>query len=208
MPRKLTLLELKQQPIFWFRAVVVGLIGTLIMMAWVDIFYLAGVTPFSYELYLGSLLRGTQYGGHNWTVGFLASLLVGSIFGLFYAYFFEYVYFRANVRTGLKVAFWHILAAALAFFPFFGALHEFVGTGLYPDFGVLGSGLGVFTFVLLILGHLLFGASTGLLYGGVKIQRAREAEFEPGETGVPPSLGGQTKEEDPEDARFIVYRGG
>ena len=182
MPRQLTLLERRQQPIHWFRAAVVGMIGTLVMMGWIDFFYLAGATPFSFELYLGSLLRGTQYGDHNWTVGFLANLWVGSLFGLFYAYFFEYVYFQANVRTGLKVAFWHLLAAAFAFFPYFGALHEFVGTGLYPHFGILGSGLGFFTVLLIAMGHFLFGASTGLLYGGVKLERAREAEFEPGET--------------------------
>jgi hypothetical protein len=179
MPRKLTLLERKQQPIHWFRAAVVGLVGTLMMMSWIDLFYLAGKTPFSFELYLGSLLRGTPYGDANWTIGFLVNLLVGSLFGIFYAYFFEYIYFRADVLTGLKVAIWHLLAAAILFFPYFGALHEFVGTGLHPHFGILGSGLGVLTPILITLGHLLFGASTGLLYGGVKLERARETEFEP-----------------------------
>ncbi len=183
MKRKVSLLERKQQPIYWGRAIVVGMIGTLLMMSWMDIFYLAGATPFAYELYLGSLLRGTQYGTHNWTIGFCANLLIGSLFGCFYAYFFEYVYFRADARIGLKVALWHILAATFAIFPFFNALHEFVGTGLYPDFGILGSSLGLFTVFLLIVGHFLFGASTGLLYGGVKVDRAREVRFEPGVSG-------------------------
>ncbi len=208
MPRKLTLIEQRQQPIHWWRAIKVGIVGSLLMMGWIDTFYLVGATPFSFELYLGSLLRGTQYGDHNWTVGFIANLTIGAIFGLFYAYFFETVYFVANAKTGLKVALWHLIAAAVAIFPFFNALHEFVGTGLYPNFGVLGSGLGLFTLALMIVGHFLFGASTGLLYGGVQVERARESEFEPGETGVPPSLGGQTYEDDPKDARHSVYRSG
>lgn len=208
MPRHLTLLERKQQPIYWGRAVWVGILGALLMMAWVDTFYAIGWTSFSFELYLGALFRGTPYGVHNWTVGLMANLVVGAVFGVFYGYFFEYVYLRAGVKTGLKVALWHLLVAALAVFPFFGALHEFAGTGLYPHFGILGAGLGWFTPVLLVLGHLFFGATQGLFYGGVKMARAREAEFEPGETGVPPELGGITSEEDPADTVTAVYRGG
>jgi hypothetical protein len=61
-------------------------------------------------------------------------------------------------------------------------IHEFMGTGLFPEFGVMGVKLGAPTLILLITAHLLFGASMGVFYGPVRVKRMRTRAFEPGET--------------------------
>jgi hypothetical protein len=162
-----------------------GALSATFLMAFIDTFYLMGITPFSFELYLGGLIRQTPYGQHNWTLGFLASLGMGALFGIFYGYCFEYVFFQAKSRIGMWVGVWHIIAAGVGFFPFFGVMHEYLNTGLYPEFGFLGSSLGAVTPILLMLVHLFFGASMGLFYGGVRAERVRDRYFEPGESGQP-----------------------
>ncbi len=199
MPRKVTAFEAQGQPISWSRALTCGSISSMLMMAFIDTFYLMGITPFSFELYLGSLLRGTQYGIHNWTIGFLASVVLGGLFGIFYAYCFEYVFIRSSTRLGIWVGTWHAIAAAFLFFPFFGSIHEFIGTGLFPQFGIMGYKLGAPTPILLVTAHLLFGACMGLFYGPVKEERIRSRYFEPGDVALKPSEGGISSEEDPED---------
>src|SRR4051794_20734732 len=110
MPRKVSLFVQKEQPINWKRAIFCGILSAIFMMAFVDTFYLMGVIPFSFELYLGSLILGSQYGGHIWTVGFFANWIVGAIFGVLYAYFFEFVFQKSSSRLGIWVGVWHLIA--------------------------------------------------------------------------------------------------
>jgi hypothetical protein len=175
------------------------MVSATLMAALIDIFYLLGYTPFSFELYLGSLLRGTPYGPQNWVLGFLVNLGVGGILGIFYGYCFEYIFLKSSPRLGSWIGLWHLALAAFAVFPFFNAIHEFLNIGLYPQFGLLGWSLGAPTFLLLILGHFCFGASMGTFYGPVRLDRVHTRFFEPGETGVSHAEGGITREEDPED---------
>lgn len=183
MPKKMSRFVLTEQPINWNKSILCGMLSATFMMAFIDVFYLMNLTSFSFELYLGSLLRGTQFGDQNWTVGFIANLVMGGVFGMLYAYFFEYVYYKSNSRTGIWIGLWHTLLAGLAFFPFFNALHEFIDTGLYPRFGFLGFSLGAQTPILIATGHFLFGACMGLFYGDVRAVRLRTRHFEPGEWG-------------------------
>lgn len=188
-----------EQPISWGRAFVVGVIGATLMMGLLDSFNMMGFTQFSYETYIGSLIRNEAHGAHNWTVGVFANWFLGGIFGVFYAYFFEYFFSRASAREGLLLGVAHVALAAFAFFPFFNAIHEQMGVMLYPSFGILGSGLGVATPLLLIVGNLLFGATVGTLYGPVRLERVMTRYFEPGETGMPGEPGVISASEDTED---------
>lgn len=182
MPKKVSRLAQTQQPINWGRAVVSGMASAILMMAFVDAFNMMAFTPFSFERYLGTLITRNSYFVHTWTIGFFMSLVLGGLFGVFYGYCFEYVFFRANSSVGIKVGVWHSIVAALAFFPFFEAIHEFIGTGLYPKFGFLGWELGVPTSILIVAGHLLFGLCMGTFYGPVGAVRARAQVFEQGES--------------------------
>ena len=97
----------------------------------------------------------------------------------------------------------HAVLAMVAFFPFFNILHQQIGTGLYPDFGFFGSGLGGPTPILLLIGTLLFGATMGTFYGPVRAYRVRSRIFEPGETGMPGEEGVITEEDDPIDRQAV-----
>jgi hypothetical protein len=200
MPKRVSELARNEQPIRWGRAITCGMISVSFMMAFIDTFYMMELTPFSFEIYLGSLIHGSHSGDHIWTVGFLANLVTGGLFGVFYAYCFEYVFYKANTKLGIWVSVWHVVAASVAIFPFFNVMHEFIGTGTYPRFGILGSGLGLDTAVMILIGHFLFGSSMGLFYGGVRAVRVREGRLgsEPGETGKPGEPGVIT-DEDAED---------
>lgn len=178
-----------EQPINWSRGFMTGVFGASLMMAFIDSFNMMGLTRFSYEVYLGSLIRGTPYGTHNWTVGVFANWLVGGVFGLLYAYFFEYQFGRASARVGLLLGFGHAALASVAFFPFFNAIHEQMGSPLYAGFGFFGSGLNPGTPILLLIGNLLFGATVGAFYGPVREDRVMARLFEPGESGLPGEAG-------------------
>jgi hypothetical protein len=201
MPRKVSQFERTEQPINWGKSIVCGMLGATFMMAFIDTFYMMGITPFSFEYFLGTLLRGgVEYGPQNWVLGFLANLVTGGIFGIVYAYCFEYVYFRASGRIGMALGMWHSLLAAVAVFPFFTSIHEFMGTGVYQNFGILGYKLGLQTPILLVTGHLLFGATMGVFYGSVRAQRIRAKRgFEPGELARPGDPDLITLEDDPPD---------
>ena len=181
MPKPVSKFVKTEQPMNWKRAFFSGATSAAFMMAFIDIFYLMGITPFTFESYLGSLFEFVRYTDYTWTLGFFINLVIGGVFGFLYAYFFEYVFSRANARIGIWLGVGHSLIAALAFFPFFGAIHEFLNVGLYPHFGFLGSALGAPTLILLVTGHMLYGACMGLFYGDVRIARVRARFFEPGE---------------------------
>jgi hypothetical protein len=196
MPKPVSRFARTEQPVNWSRAFWCGIGSAMLMMAFIDIFNTLGVTDFSFEIYLGGLLATTPYPHRNWVLGFLANCVMGGLFGLFYAYFFEYVFKRANARTGVTVAIFHSVVAAVAIFPFFGVIHEYMGTGLYPRFGFFGTRMGLATTILLFVAHLLFGAMMGTFYGPVRTRRVLAREFEPGETGLPGEKGVITEDED------------
>lgn len=193
-------------PLNWKRGIFVGMLSTFLMLLFVDCFNMLGITPFSYERFLGNLIRGTDIGTHSWTIGFFANLIVGAVFGLLYAYMFEYVFKRSSARIGVQLGFAHAALAALFFFPFFGSVGEFMGMNeTYQGFGLMGAGRGVATFLILLLGHLVFGATIGLFYGPVRLERLRVLHFEPGEWGKPGEPGVITEDQDPQDRVFGGY---
>lgn len=208
-PRKFTPTELLLQgepPMNWSRAFISGMIGAALMMAFIDAFNMMQLTGFSFELYLGSLLLGNPYGTHAWTLGFFANLLVGGLFGVFYAYCFEYVFKAASPRLGILVGLGHAAIAAFAVFPFLHILHEETRTGLYPRFGILGSGIDLAAPPILVVAHMLFGAAMGTFYGPVRLERVRMNFAEPGETGPEGAWYVITEEEDPLD-RASSFKG-
>jgi hypothetical protein len=204
---KVTRLGQTEQPLNWKRAFVSGVLGASLMMGFIDIFFMLGYTPFSYEEYMGALLRGTIYGQQNWAIGLLVNWFIGGLFGFVYAFAFEFVYKRADTRIGTKLGLGHAILAACAFFPFFTILHQELGTGLYPDFGFFGVGLGAPTPILLLMGTLLFGSTMGLFYGPVRADRIRLREWEPGEWGLPGDPEVITDGEDPRVSELVYPKG-
>jgi len=206
--RRVSLLGQTEPPMRWSRAIWSGILGTTVMMSFVDIYYLTGLTPFSYEIYLGSLLSGTDYGAENWTIGFFANWVVGALLGCLYAWAFEWVFKRAGARNGIIMGLIHAVIAAVAVFPFFNTLHAEAGTKLFSHFGIFGSGLGAITPLLLLFGNLLFGATAGLFYGPVRSFRVRARAYEPGESGMPGEPYQIEEHRDPRDSGLVYRQGG
>lgn len=168
------------------------------MMAVVDTFNALGFTQFSFEQYLGSLFM-VPYPHQRWTLGLLLNWVVGGAFGTFYAWCFEFQTHRASARIGARIGLIHAVIAAAVLFPFLNIIHGFVGTELYSNFGFFGSGLGSATVVILLVAHVMYGATVGLFYGPVRVARVRYREFEPGDQGFPGEPGVITEEEDATD---------
>jgi hypothetical protein len=183
----------------WARAISVGVLGSVFMMLLVDIFAMLNITPFSYEAYIGSAFGAYTYSPYQWLFGFFANLVMGALWGLAYAYFFESVFRRSNAKLGTLMGFAHAAVAGLLLFPFFNAALDQLGTGIYPHFGFLGAAVNATTFFLIVISHLAFGLTMGTLYGPVRAERMQALDFEPGETGLPGEKGVVTEEQDPID---------
>jgi hypothetical protein len=193
-----------EQPINWGRAFWVGMLAFMFMMFFVDCFDMMGISNFSFETYLGKLFYGETYKDRAWLVGFLLNLGMGGMFGMLYGYFFEYSFYRANARNGILVGLIHTAVAAIAVFPFFNIIHEFLGHERYAGFGILGSGQSPATPVVITLGHLLYGATLGTLYGPVRQARLRARDSEPGEFGQPGEPDVITRRDDADDGLVAV----
>src|SRR4051812_37773528 len=167
MPKKRTLMEENEQPLNWPRAMLSGWAASTLMITFIDTFYMMGLTSFSFESYLGSLIFNTSYGTHTWTVGLFANWVIGALFGVVYAYFFENVFRQSGAREGIIMGFWHAFLVAIAVFPFFQAVRGFMGIGVYNSFGFFGAGVDARTPILLFAAHLIFGATMGTFYGPV-----------------------------------------
>jgi hypothetical protein len=103
----------------------------------------------------------------------------GGYFGWIYGFLFEDVFKKANSRTGITVGFLHSILAAVAVFPFFEIVGEQMNVRLYSHFGFFGSGLSPVTPFILLFAHLLFGATMGVFYGPVRMDRIRAQFMEP-----------------------------
>jgi hypothetical protein len=188
-----------EQPINWARAFLSGWAAATLMMAFMDIFFLLGITPFSFEAYLGSLLFNSSAGTHIWTLGLFANWILGAVFSVFYAYYFENVFRGSGSRHGAVLGLGHAFVAAIAIFPFFTAIREFMGIQLYSDFGFFGVGLGAPTAILLLFSHLVYGTTLGTFYGPVGRDRVRARFFDAWESLPPGARGTVTEGEDAED---------
>jgi hypothetical protein len=202
MPKKVSSLYLLEQPINWGRAFLCGMLGAAILMAWIDIFDMMGLTPFNLEIYVGTMLRNsTEYLPRAWIEGGIANLIIGGITGVFYAYLYEYIYIRSSARLGAAIGMAHALFVGVALLPFFEAVHDQMGLQMFPHgLGFLGVRVGVVTPLVLFFGHVLFGAATGLFYGPVRADRIMTRNFEPGEVGHPGDPWVISPEEDEPDS--------
>lgn len=182
MPKTQSWYEQNVPPINWHRAFITGMLGSFMMMMFVDIFFMMGITKFCFEDYVGSLILMNLYEPYVWSWGFVANLLIGGVFGLFYAFMFEFVFYRSNLRVGLSLGALHTIVAACAVFPFFKIVEDAAPVEIYPHFGILGSGLDAATPIILIFSHLIFGLIMGTFYGPVRMGRVRAMFEEPEDT--------------------------
>lgn len=156
----------------WSAAFASGVFGAVVLTTLMWLSRWLGIFPFNVEYALGSLIT-SGYGPIVWLLGFGWHVLNGGLFGLLYAAIFR---FRGRVSAGtgalIAMTHWVIIGVVLAWLP---GLHP-----LMPEFvrapGAFALGLGGVSFALVLLGHLIFGATVGALYQQSTSLRAEDGK--------------------------------
>lgn len=171
-----------EQVINWRKAVLSGILGAICMAAFVDVFYMLDLIPFTFEHYFGSLFGGTALArGHRvWLLGAAIHLGFGAVFGIVYAFLLENALKRTSPRIGASLGVAHGLLAGVFLFPFFGLMRTYFERDPYAGFGFLGVGLGFGMLPLILAAHAIFGYVTTMSYGSIGNARRHERFAEPG----------------------------
>jgi hypothetical protein len=146
------------------KAITLGVIGAAAMttITWIARHLLN--VPVNLEMLLGTWI-GMEPGLIPWMMGFMVHLSIGAIFGIFYAWSFEYLSHQADWFTGLELGAVHTLFSGLLL-GIVPAMHPMIPAELAAP-GIFFSGLGLMGVIAFCLLHLMFGAILGSLYGSV-----------------------------------------
>jgi hypothetical protein len=146
------------------KAVVGGIAGALVWEAVVRTLIVAGVPLFDLVHLLGTMVVGQQPAWLWWPAGLALHLGVGAVWAIFYAYFFWSTFEWKPAFQGLAFSSIPILLAGLVMLPQLGSMNALVLQGQLPRPGpfAIGDGWGGPTGI--VLGHLVYGCTVGLLY--------------------------------------------
>jgi hypothetical protein len=110
------------------------------------------------------MVAGTKPLWFQWPVGLVLHASVGIVWAIFYAYFFWSTFDWRPAFQGLAFSCIPIVLAGLVMLPQIGWMHPLVLRGDLPRPGFFDSGEGWPGPAGLVLGHLVFGFTMGLLY--------------------------------------------
>jgi len=162
-----------------FRKAILG--GVAGAVAWdlvVRALILAGIPLGDLVYLLGTMLVGTRAGLLWWPAGLALHAGVGAIWAIFYAYFVWSTFDWRPALQGLVFSFIPLVLAEVVMLPQIGWMHPLVLRGELPRPGLFGIGEGWGGPAGIVLGHLVFGCTMGLLYTrpvGSPIRRAVRA---------------------------------
>ncbi|BDV33556.1 family 1 glycosylhydrolase [Methylocystis iwaonis] len=146
------------------KAVLAGMAGAVAWEAVARPLILAGVPYFDIVGTLGTLALPHASAWAWWAVGMSLHLLVGAIWGVFYAYFFWSVLPLPPMLQGLLFAFVPMPLALFIMHPQFELMHPLVQSGELPYSGLFGLSGGWREPASIAAGHLIWGAVLGLVY--------------------------------------------
>jgi beta-glucosidase/6-phospho-beta-glucosidase/beta-galactosidase len=146
------------------KAVLAGMAGAIAWEVAARPLILAGVPSFDIVGTLGTLAFPHGRAWAWWPAGMSLHLLVGAIWGVFYAYFFWSVVAAPPVLQGLLFAFVPMPLALFIMHPQFELMHPLVRSGALPYSGLFGVSGGLHEPAAIIVGHLIWGAVLGLVY--------------------------------------------
>jgi len=145
-----------------FRKAVTG--GALGALAWeiaVRVLVFAGLPMFDVVNVLGTLAFGVHAPAWQWwPAGMAMHALVGSMWAVFYAYFFWSMLDVHPIVQGVAFTLLPMLLAGLIMVP----QMDLMLNGAYPPFRIFATGIGILGPVSIILGHLIYGAVLGSIY--------------------------------------------
>jgi beta-glucosidase/6-phospho-beta-glucosidase/beta-galactosidase len=146
------------------KAVLAGMAGAIAWEVVARLLIWAGVPFFDLVMTLGTLVLPNATPWASWLAGMSVHLLVGSIWAVFYAYFFWSILPLRPVLQGLVFAFVPMPLAILIMHPQFDLMHPLVQSGELPSSGLFGLGGGMHEPLSIAAGHLIWGTVLGLLY--------------------------------------------
>jgi hypothetical protein len=146
------------------KAVLAGIWGALAWEAVVRLLILAGLPLGDLVRLLGTMILGNAGPLAWWPTGLLLHAGVGAIWAIFYAYFFWSTFDWRPALQGLGFSIIPILLAGLVMIPQLGWMHPLVLGGEIPHPRLFWSGLGWGGPAAIVLGHLTYGMTLGLLY--------------------------------------------
>ncbi len=146
------------------KAVFAGAAGALAWEAALRLLIRLGLPLFDLVHVLGTMVLGQSSAWLWWPAGLALHASVGSIWAIFYAYFFWSTYDWSPAAQGLIFSSGPAVLAGLVMVPQMDLMHPLVLQGKLQGAGLFGSGLGWGGPAGILLGHLIYGAVMGGLY--------------------------------------------
>ncbi len=126
---------------------------------------LTGLPLFDLVHMLGTMIFGGKTSFWQWwTGGMLLHMMVGSIWAVFYAYFFWSAFDYPAILQGILFSFLPITLAGFIMVPQMDFMHPLVLKGELPRNGFFAAGIGWGGPAAIVFGHLIYGAVLGAFY--------------------------------------------
>ena len=146
------------------KAILAGASGALAWELVARLLISLGLPLFDLVYVLGTMVLGDATPWLWWPVGLAMHAAVGSIWAIFYAYFFWSTYGWPPAAQGLIFSLGPAVLAGLVMVPQMSLMHPLVLEGKLPGAGLFGVRLGWGGPVGVLLGHLVYGAVMGGIY--------------------------------------------
>lgn len=146
------------------KAVLAGMAGAVVWEIVARLLILSGAPFFDIVGTLGALAQPYASGLASWVVGMALHLTVGAIFAVFYAYFFWSALPLRPMFQGLAFSFIPMILAIFIMRPQFELMGPLIVSGELPHSGLFGLAGGASGPISIVIGHLIWGATLGLIY--------------------------------------------
>lgn len=146
------------------KAVFAGMAGAVVLEIVARLMILSGAPFFDVVGALGALAQPYASGLASWAIGMALHLTVGALFAVFYAYFFWSTLPLRPIFQGLAFALIPMVLAILVMRPQFELMNPLLAAGQLPPSGLFGLNGGVSGPISIAAGHVIWGATLGLLY--------------------------------------------
>jgi hypothetical protein len=146
------------------KAVFAGTAGALAWEVLLRLMIWVGLPLFDLVYVLGTMVLGRSSPWLWWPAGVVLHAAVGTIWAIFYAYFFWSTFDRPPTFQGLIFSLGPAVLAGLIMVPQMGLMHPLMLRGEMPYSGVFAVRLGWGGPVGILLGHFIYGLTMGSLY--------------------------------------------
>ncbi len=146
----------------WVNALWAGIAGGAGMEVFALAVYLAANSRMSMVRYWGCMLTGKNSGAATYLAGWMIHLVLSVLIGFAYAWAFEAIWQKAGWQYGLLLAAAHWAIGGLVF-PVMDRFSVCVRRGIIPPLKLYATG-DRSSFLIFLVGHLIYGAVIGLWY--------------------------------------------